>query len=213
MRDPYSKLALMAVLSALSYSTRGQAPAQLQRASWQLGIGSAGMGTGDYVTLKAHVEYSPLLGRHLGTGTRLAFIGGSRTDEATVFATDPRQSSGNVNVPYVLSYQAVNLEQEVYLYPFGNEKRVLFALGGGGYVGYSSRYGAPSNRLPSPSSFQTVVVLDQESGLHAGYMFSLNLDVAVGASRNWLAGGKASFQNDTFGNSLAALQLKVGRRF
>lgn len=183
------------------------------RAGLQLGIGSAGVGTGDYMALKAHLEYTRLLGRHLGTGTRLAFVGGSRESFSTVYPPEPRQGGAGITVPYAMSYEAVNLEQEFYLYPFGNDKRVLFAVGGGGYAGYSNRYGAPSNRLPDPSSYATVLALDHEKGLHAGYLFSLNLDVAVDPARNWLVGGKALFQNDTFGNSLATLQLKVGRRF
>lgn len=183
------------------------------RSGLQLGIGSAGVGTGDYMALKAHLEYTRLLGRHLGTGTRLAFVGGSREDISTVYPPEPRQGGAGINVPYALTYQAVNLEQEFYLYPFGNDKRVLFAVGGGGYAGYSNRYGAPSNRLPDPSSYATVLSLDHQNGLHAGYLFSLNLDVAVDPARKWLVGGKAMFQNDTFGNSLATLQLKVARRF
>ncbi|QJX49013.1 hypothetical protein HMJ29_19705 [Hymenobacter taeanensis] len=111
-----------------------------------------------------------------------------------------------------MSYQAVNLEQEVYLYPFGNDKQVSFAIGGGGYVGYSSRYGAPATHIDWSTGAETLD-LDHEYGLHAGYLFSLNLDVALGSTQRWLVGGKTSFQNDTFGNSLASLQLKVGRRF
>ncbi|UPL47603.1 hypothetical protein [Hymenobacter sublimis] len=112
-----------------------------------------------------------------------------------------------------MSYEAVNLEQEVYLYPFGNNKQVLFALGGGGYVGYSNRYGAPATRIVDWNSGAQTLTLDHEQGLHAGYMFSLNLDVSLGSTSQWLVGGKTSFQNDTFGNSLATLQLKVGRQF
>ncbi|WP_188815929.1 hypothetical protein [Hymenobacter cavernae] len=180
------------------------------RAAWQLGLGSAGMGTGDYIGFKAHVEYAPLFGRYLGTGTRLAFVGGSR--ESYNWLKNPTPTSNGITVPFVMSYQALNAEQEVYIYPFGNNKRVLFALGGGGYLGYSNRYGAPETRGDFTTGTPTVV-LDQEHGVHVGYMFSLNLDVAVDENRNWLVGGKASFQNDTFGNSLATLQLKLGRRF
>ena len=181
------------------------------RAGLQLGIGSAAVGTGDYTALKAHLEYTRLLGRHLGTGTRLAFVGGSRESFNTVYNPD-RPGNEGVTVPYAMSYEAINLEQEFYLYPFGNDKRVLFAVGGGGYAGYSNRYGAPSTRLNTTTG-ATFLTLDHQNGLHAGYLFSLNLDVAVDPARKWLVGGKAMFQNDTFGNSLTTLQLKVGRRF
>ncbi|TGE06267.1 hypothetical protein [Hymenobacter fodinae] len=163
------------------------------------------------MALKAHIEYAPVFGRHLGTGTRLAFIGGSRESYSTVYA--PNRYGGNgVTVPYAMSYQAVNLEQELYFYPFGNNKSVLFAVGGGGYAGYSNRYGAPATHLNWETGEESLD-LDHEQGLHAGYMFSLNLDVALGATQQWLVGGKSAFQNDTYGNSLATLQLKVGRRF
>ncbi|SNR60294.1 hypothetical protein [Hymenobacter mucosus] len=213
MKHLYQRILFSALLAPLALPVLAQSAteAPATRASWHLGVGSAGVGTGDYMALKAHLEYAPLLGRHLGTGTRLAFIGGSRESYSTVFNPDVVAGIG-VTVPYAMSYEAVNLEQEVYVYPFGNDKQVLFALGGGGYVGYSNRYGAPATRLDFTTGVKTLT-LDHEQGLHAGYMFSLNLDVALGASRNWLAGGKASFQNDTFGNSLATLQLKVGRRF
>jgi hypothetical protein len=164
------------------------------------------------MAVKAYLEYAPLLGRHLGSGTRLAFIGGSRESFSTVYNPDTYGGDG-VTVPFAMSYEAVNLEQEVYLYPFGNDKQVLFAVGGGGYVGYSNRYGAPATRMASWSTGVKTLDLDHERGLHAGYMFSLNLDVALGSTQQWLVGGKSSFQNDTFGNSLASLQLKVGRRF
>lgn len=169
------------------------------------------------MALKAHLEYAPLLGRHLGSGTRLAFIGGSRESFNTIYKpynpSDPTTYSGNgITVPFAMSYEAVNLEQEVYLYPFGNDRQVLFAIGGGGYAGYSNRYGAPATYINWTTGTETLD-LDHKRGLHAGYMFSLNLDVALGSTQQWLVGGKSSFQNDTFGNSLASLQLKVGRRF
>ncbi|WBA43468.1 hypothetical protein [Hymenobacter canadensis] len=199
------------LIASTLLATVAQAQDAPPRGSLQLGIGSAGVGTGDYMALKAHLEYARLLGRHLSTGTRLAFVGGSRESFNTVYNPD-RPSNEGVTVPYAMSYQAINLEQEFYLYPFGNDRRVLFAVGGGGYAGYSSRYGAPSTRL-NPTTGTTFLALDQENGLHAGYLFSFNLDVAVDPARKWLVGGKALFQNDTFGNSLATLQLKVGRHF
>jgi hypothetical protein len=168
------------------------------------------MGTGDYGLLKAHLEYARPFLRHFGTGTRFALAGGNRENYVTV--SNPQRPGTEVNVPYALSYQTANLEQEVYLYPFGNDRQVLFFLGGGGYVGYSNRYGAPQNRVNFATNERTLD-LEHEAGWHAGYMFSLNLDVRLGSTQNWVVGGKSSFQNDTFGNSLAALQLKVGRLF
>jgi len=207
MCTSYKLAGLVAVLSATSFSAIAQRPASIQ-----LGVGSAGMGTGDYVGVKAHLEYAPLFGRHLGTGTRLAFIGGSRESFTTVYDPIPQPGNNGVKVPYAMSYQAVNVEHEFYLYPFGNDQQILFAIGGGGYGGYSNRYGAPQTRWDAGLG-GTVNTLEHEHGLHAGYTFSLNLDVALDTNRQWLAGGKASFQNDTFGNSLSVLQLKVSRRF
>ena len=213
MPDRYSTLGLAALLSVATSSVFSQnAPVtSSSRAIWQLGLGSAGMGTGDYMCLKAHLEYTPLFGRYFGTGTRLAFTAGSRESINTVYSPSPTNNTG-INVPYAMSYEAANLEQEVYLYPFGNTHQVLFALGGGGYIGYSNRYGAPETYGDFTTGTRTVR-LDHEQGVHAGYMFSLNLDVALTPRQSWLVGGKASFQNDTFGNSLASLQLKLGHQF
>ena len=196
-----------AALPSFSQNTSAVSPA---RATWQLGLGTAGMGTGDYICFKTHVEYMPLFGRHLGTGTRLAFISGSR--ESYNWLNYPSATSNGIRVPFVMSYQALNAEQEVYIYPFGNDQRVLFSLGGGGYLGYSNRYGAPAMRSDFTTGVPSVV-LDHGRGMHVGYMFSLNLDAALDANQNWTIGGKASFQNDTFGNSLASLQIKLGHRF
>ncbi|UOR06390.1 hypothetical protein MUN82_04665 [Hymenobacter aerilatus] len=207
MLNYHKVAAIAAVLSFSSFTALAQRPASIQ-----LGVGSALVGTGDYKALKAHVEYAPFFGRHLGTGTRLAFIGGSQESYQTVYNPDPRTGTTGVNVPFAMTYQAMNVEHEFYLYPFGNDQQVLFAVGGGGYAGYSQRYGAPQTTIDFSTGIKTNS-LDQEKGLHAGYMLSLNLDVALGIDRQWLAGGKASFQNDTFGNTMATLQLKVGRRF
>ncbi|WP_324677847.1 hypothetical protein [Hymenobacter sp. GOD-10R] len=208
----YRTISLAALLSAALPALSQDFSIPLARATWQLGLGSAGMGTGDYMCFKAHVEYAPLFGRYLGTGTRLAFVAGSSESINTIYSTSLNSIGVGINIPFVMSYEAANVEQEIYVYPFGNDKQVLFALGGGGYIGYSNRYGAPENYGDFTTGTQTVR-LDHERGLHVGYLFSLNLDVALDQNRKWLIGGKASFQNDTFGNSLAALQLKLGRRF
>ncbi|OUJ72849.1 hypothetical protein [Hymenobacter crusticola] len=212
MINRYRILGSILLLSAATMPTFSQnAPtASPARATWQLGLGSAGMGTGDYMCFKAHVEYTPLFGRYLGTGTRLAFVNGSR--ESYNWLKHPTATSFGIRVPFVMGYQAFNAEQEVYVYPFGNDKQVLFAVGGGGYLGYSNRYGAPEMRGDFTNN-TSEVVLDHEQGVHAGYMFSLNLDVALTSDQRWLVGGKAAFQNDTFGNSLASLQVKLGHRF
>ncbi|AYA36103.1 hypothetical protein D3Y59_02925 [Hymenobacter oligotrophus] len=94
----------------------------------------------------------------------------------------------------------------MYVHPLGNYRRVLFAVALGGYAGYSNRYGAPSTRINWATN-TSYIDFDHEQGLLAGYLFSLNLDLAVGSNRSWLVGGKSAFQNDTFGNSLASLQL------
>ncbi|MBC6605497.1 hypothetical protein H8B13_01565 [Hymenobacter sp. BT188] len=211
MTSFYSRLYLVVMLNASVFIASAQTPESSSPSTLQLGIGTAGMGTGDYVLLKAQVEYGRLFKRHLSTGTRLALAGGNRENIATVYNSQ-RPGGNGVNVPYALSYQTANLEQEFYIYPFGNDKEIRFFAGGGGYVGYSTRYGAPANHLNFTTN-EATLDLDHEEGWHAGYMFSINLDLALGSEQNWRVGGKASFQNDTFANSLASLQFNVGRRF
>lgn len=209
----YLRFFIVALFTVVFTRARAQVAEVRRPGTLQLAIGTAGMGTGDYILLKAHLEYETLLLRHLGTGTRLALAGGGSSEDRIQTVYDPqRPSSPGVNVPVALSYQTANLEQEFYLYPFGNDRQARFFVGGGGYVGYSNRYGYPQNHIDFATN-ETSLDLDHEKGLHAGYMFSLNFDVRLGPTQNWLVGGKSSFQNDTFGNSLAALQVKVGRRF
>ncbi|GAB2465351.1 hypothetical protein GCM10011375_34690 [Hymenobacter qilianensis] len=197
----------VAVSSASAQSTNTSSPGTLQ-----LGVGTAMMGTGDYKMLKAHLEYEmPFLG-YFGSGTRLAFAGGSSEERIQTVYNPQKPGSTGVNVPLSQSYHTANLEHEFYLYPFGNDRQARFFVGGGGYVGYSNRYGYPQNHIDFATN-ETSLDLDHEKGVHAGYMFSLNFDVRLGQTQDWLIGGKTSFQNDTFGNSLLALQFKVGRRF
>ncbi|WP_133272368.1 hypothetical protein [Hymenobacter radiodurans] len=142
----------------------------------------------------------------------MAVAGGSSEERIQTVYNPQKPGSPGVNVPVSQSYQTANLEQEFYVYPFGNDQQARFFLGGGGYVGHSNRYGYPQNHIDFATN-ETSLDLEHEKGFHAGYMFSLNLDLRLGQTQNWLIGGKTSFQNDTFGNSLLALQIKVGRRF
>ena len=212
MTSFYTRIFLAIILSIAATSVSAQTTDLPRAGTLQLGVGTAGMGTGDYILAKAHLEYEKLFLRHLGTGTRLAMAGGSSGENIQTVYNPQRPGSPGVNVPVALSYQTVNLEQEFYLYPFGNDRQARLFLGGGGYVGYSNRYGYPQNRIDFTTN-ETSLYLDHEKGWHVGYLFSINLDVALDGAQNWRVGGKASFQNDTFGNSLAALQLELGRRF
>ncbi|ALD20664.1 hypothetical protein [Hymenobacter sp. DG25A] len=112
------------LLIALVAGTAAQAQTQPAAASQpkhllEFGLGTSLNGSGDYSCLKTHLGYTSLLNRHLSAGTRIAMISGAKVK---YFGPD-------ASVP--VSYHAVNLESEVFFAPFGNDGRVVVALGGG----------------------------------------------------------------------------------
>ncbi|GAB2941158.1 hypothetical protein GCM10027048_02020 [Hymenobacter coalescens] len=166
----------------------------------EAGIGIAG---GDYAYFRTHLGYAHRLGRHLSVGARVAMIS----------ASDAVYMAPNVSIPS--TYQAINLENEVYLAPFGNDGRFVFALGGGGYVGYSRHHSylwASYQPNPSGQGYTLETQSRDERGLHVGYIASLNGDLAINPERTWLIGGKIALQNDTYANVMTSLQFKLSRR-
>lgn len=167
------------------------------------GAGQALNGSGDYLCLKTHLGYTYALGRHLSLGPRLALISGAGTTEF----------SANDFVP--VSYQAVNVEAEAYYAPFGNDRRLVFALGAGAYAGHTRQYDFTllTYRRDNRTGESTVAFRSRKTvGLHAGYVASLNADYAVDYQQRWLVGLKVALQNDTYGNIQLGSQLRLARR-
>lgn len=209
MKHALPLLSLVALLGAPTLPAQAQLKpdaATHRPALLRLGVGSCLNGSGDYGVVKLHAEYAPQFGRHLRLGSRLAVISGS--------------SNYDFGYGYVVpeSYRAVNLEQEVYWVPFGVNKPVEFSVGVGAFGGYSSSKGLRhgglrhtdfnGNFLPYPefeyASFH-------ERGFHAGYIASLNIDVAIDQARTWRVGGRLSLQNDTRANILPGAQFQISR--
>ncbi|OWP63339.1 hypothetical protein CDA63_09970 [Hymenobacter amundsenii] len=168
MEFSYSTLA---VASALGFAAQAQAQQTASPVNplWRVGVGGSFNGSGDYPVLKAHMEYAPLLGAHVRSASRLAYIGNS----------DPIVLDGVFRVPQ--SYRAANLEQEFHWLPFGGNRAVELGVGGGGFVGYAksesyTMYGRSSDR----GYFS---VPDNYKGVQVGYIASLYLDFALNQER------------------------------
>ncbi|RTQ46798.1 hypothetical protein EJV47_20710 [Hymenobacter gummosus] len=204
MKFLYSLLLAATVGSgpALAQTT---APAAAERPHMlDFGIGQSLNGSGDFYCLKTHLGYTYTLGRHLSVGPRLAMISGA----------DVIYFDRNAYVP--VSYHAVNLEGEAYYAPFGNDRRFVFALGAGAYVGHTKQYdvlwasyGIDNIADPEP---RLRYEPRNTKGVHVGYLASLNADLAVDQQRRWQLGLKVALQNDTYANILPGVQLRVGRR-
>ncbi|AHJ97269.1 hypothetical protein [Hymenobacter swuensis] len=200
MRNIYPCLVMSAAWSLTTILAEAQhAPSKQpthRPALLRVGVGQSLNGTGDYKVLKAHLEYAPQLGRHWRLGSRLAYIGGN----------EPYEFGYGFTIPQ--SYRAVNLEQEIYWLPFGNNKTVEFSLGAGVTGSYAKL-----------TSFSSAWVQDGEFGYSAryergfqvGYIVSTGLDVALDQSRTWRLGGRLALQNDTRGNILPGAQLQLSR--
>ena len=159
----------------------------------------------DYTCPRLAIEYAPMLTRHLGVAARLAGVAGR-----------PSASSGP-NAPWITdvpsqNYRAGFVEAEGLLYPFGVAHRVRFAVGAGGYV---SQYKLNSISSVEVSSNRVVrYELATYEGTRAGYLFSLNLEVALGQQRAWLLGLKATRQQGLGGiTNLPGHSLTLARQF
>jgi hypothetical protein len=109
------------------------------------------------------------------------------------------------------NYKAGYVEQEAIFYPFGTDKKVLFGVGGGGFLGYYKKNTYSS--LSAVSGKLTDYQLATHEGFYGGYLLSLNLDVAVGAAQRWRVGLRSSVQNGTGGNTTSPTHsLTIARR-
>ncbi|WP_156126362.1 hypothetical protein [Hymenobacter sp. DG25B] len=178
------------------------APTSHPKSQLEFGVGTSLNGTGDYACLKTHLGYNTLINRHLSAGTRIAMISGTKVK---YFGPD-------ASVP--VSYHAVNLENEVYFAPFGNDGRVVVALGGGAFVGYGQQYNFEYAQYARNANNQMEFTYKpkQTNGLQVGYIASLNTDFWLDARQNWQVGFKLAIQNDNRATVLPGGQLKVSHR-
>ncbi|OON66937.1 hypothetical protein [Hymenobacter sp. CRA2] len=194
----------LAIAALLALPATAQTPALTPAARPHLldfGLGTSLNGSGDYNCLKTHLGYTRTLSRHVSAGPRVSMISGTKR---LVFGP----------ADYLpMSYHAVNLEGEAYYAPFGNDRRVVFAVGVGAYAGYTLQqdfewagYGLDAN-----GNRELQYKSRDPNGFHVGYMASLNLDLAMGRQQLWLLGLKAALQNDTYANILPGAQLRIAR--
>lgn len=151
-----------------------------------------------YYCARFSVEYQPLLGQHWGVAGRLAGVAGKPTQGLEGQAPNQNHKAGYV-------------EAEALWYPFGNKRRVTFALGAGGFVGY---YQYNTYAFLSGISGQLVDhELKSYSGSHAGVLGSLNVEVGLGNTQRWRLGIKSLAQSGQGGiTSYKSHSLTLARR-
>ena len=169
----------------------------------RLGLGTTFDAQKYYRCARVWVEYAPMLTRRVGLAGRLAGVAGKPSASALYGSWIDQVPNQN--------YQAGYAEGEVLFYPFGNDKRVRFALGAGGFAGYYKK-----NDLDFVNVVDNRVVdyrLASQQGIHAGYLGSLNLEVALGSEQHWLVGLKATLQKGVGGvTDVPSESLTLGRR-
>ena len=158
----------------------------------------------EYRCPRLAVEYAPMLTRHLGLAGRLVGVAGHPT------ASTPLYGNWIEQVPNQ-NYRAGFVEAEGLFYPFGNTRRVRFAIGLGGYAGYYKLNAISSANVVA----QQVVAyeLTTEQGGAVGYLGSLNVEVALGKQRRWLVGLKVTRQKGLGGiTNLPGQSLTIARQ-
>lgn len=158
----------------------------------------------EYRCPRVAVEYAPMLTRHLGLAARLAGSAGRPSASTALYGSWIKEIPNQ-------NYRAGFFEAEGLVYPFGNTHRVRFALGVGGFAGLYKL-----NTISSATIVDNKVVayeLDTRQGASAGYLGSLNLEVALGKERVWLLGLKATRQKGLGGvTNLPGQSLTIARQ-
>ena len=158
----------------------------------------------EYCCPRLAVEYAPMLTRHLGLAGRLVGVAGHPTTSTPLYGSWIEQVPNQ-------NYRAGFVEAEGLLYPFGNTRRVRFAIGLGGYAGYYKLNAISSANVVA----QQVVAyeLTTEQGGAVGYLGSLNVEVALGKQRRWLVGLKVTRQKGLGGiTNLPGQSLTIARQ-
>ena len=171
-------------------STSPSFPRPFQVAYLRASLGVTSTLGWEYRCPRLAVEYAPMLTRHIGLAGRLVGVAGHPT------AATPLYGPWIEKIPNQ-NYRAGFLEAEGLVYPFGNTRRVRFALGAGGYAGYYQLNAISSANVVG----QQVVAyeLATQQGGAVGYLGSLNVEVALGKQRVWLVGLKATRQKGLAG--------------
>ena len=197
---------LGAAAVATTATAQTPAPEPVRQHLLEFGLGQSFNGSGDYTCLKSHLGYTWLLGKHLGLTSRLAMISGAGSIH---FEWDKTH-----HMDFPTTYHAINVESEALYAPFGNDRRFVFAVGAGAYVGYTKQYDFASAGYRLDENLNAVFEYNPRitRGYHLGYIASLNFDYAVDYQERWLLGLKLALQNDTFANILPGAQLKLSRR-
>jgi hypothetical protein len=207
-------LPILALLGALGQATSAHAQAEYARpqvatrfapppepfrmAYLRVGVGSTSDALNSYRCTRLAVEYAPMLTTHLGLASRLVGVGGKPSNWLETQA--PNQN-----------YKAAYLEQEALFYPLGNNRRVQFAVGAGGFAGYYRKNSV--SWMEAVEGQLTNYQLASYQGVHAGYLGSLNLGVALGQQQHWQLGFKSTIQNGTAGTAtLFTNSFTIGRR-
>lgn len=180
-------------------ATRFAPPAEAFRTAYlRVGIGTAPDALNSYLCTRLAVEYAPMLTTHLGLASRLVGITGKPSNWLETQA--PNQN-----------YKAAYLEQEALFYPLGHNRRVQFAVGAGGFAGYYRKNSV--DWMEAVEGHLTDYRLASYQGVHAGYLGSLNLGVALGQQQHWQLGLKSTVQNGAGGNgTLFTNSFTIGRR-
>jgi hypothetical protein len=158
----------------------------------------------EYRCPRLALEYAPMLTRHIGLAGRLVGVAGSPNKNTPLYGSWIEQIPNQ-------NYRAGFFEAEGLVYPFGNTRRVRFALGIGGYGGY---YKLNAISMANIVSNQVVAYeLATQQGGTVGYLGSLNVEVALGKQRVWLLGLKATRQKGLHGiTNLPGQSLTLARQ-
>jgi len=180
-------------------ATRFAPPAEpFQMAYLRVGIGSTSDALNGYRCARLSLEYAPMLSTHVGLASRMVGVVGKPSH--CLEEQLPNQN-----------YKAAYLEEEAFYYPLGNNRRVQFAVGAGGFAGYYKKNSV--DYTEAPESHLTDYRLVSYQGVHAGYLGSLNLGVALGQQQHWQVGLRSTVQNGVGTNAtIFSHSLTIGHR-
>lgn len=183
-------------LAAAKNQCPAMAAAARRPALLRVGAGVSLSSIGDFPVLRTHLEYAPQLGARVRLASRLGYLSGTAVKQYG-FAS----SGGSYAFEAPHSYRAVNAEQEVYWLPFGANKRVEFGVGGGVFLSYYRAVSVAAINYEIDAAFRVErfsYVPRREQNVHAGFLTSLYVDMALDPAATWRLGGRLSLQSGVF---------------